>query len=345
MRFASADEQKAFNGLLVKNPDGGSIFQSPTFLQVKQLQGWQLRLIISDNGIAFTALERRIPLFGKVWYILGGPGVTEVESLRLFVDELFAFGASQKVVFIKLDPQVIKDADTHMDKVPRLLKSPDIQFNTNTIVMDLSRSLDDIFASLNQKGRNAIRRAEREGLRVESADGSEDSFAKMYKLLGETAAGAGFSLKHQEYYHTYWSDLCRAGLGKFFFAYHDQEVVAAAFAMILGKNSVYKDGASVRNRPVYGASHLLQWHVIQWAKSAGSTRHDLCGAPPEHERENAKHPLYGIGLFKSQFEKRITEYVGSYDLPIKPVRYKLWHLGLEKLVRKAYFMTHHQSFY
>jgi lipid II:glycine glycyltransferase (peptidoglycan interpeptide bridge formation enzyme) len=134
----------------------------------------------------------------------------------------------------------------------------------------------------------------------------------MYNLFKETAEGAHFGIRSAEYYRTFYQRYETAGLGQLFFAKFEGQIVAGAFAICFGSKSTYKDGASIRKRTAYGASHLLQWHVITWAKDKGSVVHDLCGTPPIVHSKNPHHPFYGIGLFKMSFNKEITQYVGAY---------------------------------
>ena len=134
-------------------------------------------------------------------------------------------------------------------------------------------------------------------------------------------------------------------MASLFFAYVDDQLVAGAFAMVQGTKSMYKDGASTRERTVYGASHLLQWEVIKWAKSKGSTEHDLAGVPPIDQIKNPDHPFYGMGRFKTSFNKTVTQYVGAYDIPVRSLKAKLWNRLVEKVVRRLYFKRHHESFY
>jgi len=115
--------------------------------------------------------------------------------------------------------------------------------------------------------------------------------------------------------------------------------------MVFGSKSTYLVGASIRKRTVYGASHLLQWHVIEWAKSHGSIIHDFCGSPPSDEINNPDHPHYGIGQFKTAFNKAVTDYVGCYDYIIRPTQYKAWALIGERLALRIHQYKHHELYY
>src|SRR5690606_14429659 len=101
---------------------------------------------------------------------------------------------------------------------------------------------------------------------------------------------------------------------------------------IFGDKSTYKDGASLRERPVYGISHLLQWRIIEWAKENGAVVHDFCGSPPSDQINNQDHPYYGFGRFKSSFSRNIVDFVGTYDIVVRPYRYRLWISFGERLV-------------
>ncbi|MFI5212819.1 MAG: lipid II:glycine glycyltransferase FemX, partial [Candidatus Saccharimonadales bacterium] len=147
------------------------------------------------------------------------------------------------------------------------------------------------------------------------------------------------------YYKSFWQRFAEADLGQLFFAVVDGEVIAGAYAVVFGSKSTYKDGASVRERPVYGASHLLQWRVIEWAKARGAIVHDFCGAPPSDQINNPDHPHYGIGRFKTSFNKEVTDYVGAYDLIIRPLQYRVWSTVGERVVIRLHTQRHHENWY
>lgn len=340
-RFATPEEITSWNQLVLANPDGGNILQGREFAEQKTLAGWQIRYIIASS-IAIMALEKRIPFLGKVWYIPKGPGVITKKQLVALLPPLREFARSNGVFTIKIEPEIphdtsIKDLD--------LAKTRPIQANTSTIYVDLSPDLDTILVQLPQKGRHAIRRAERDGVTVEKVSATDKNCLIMYNLLKETARDAQFGIRPSNYYKAFYKRYEKAGLGQLFFAKFEGKIVAGAFAVCFGTKSTYKDGASIRQRTAYGASHLLQWDVITWAKEHGSTLHDLCGVPPISQSKNPEHPYYGIGLFKASFNKEITEYVGAYEIPVNPLKSKLWTTFIEKAIRRTYYKRHHESYY
>jgi lipid II:glycine glycyltransferase (peptidoglycan interpeptide bridge formation enzyme) len=249
------------------------------------------------------------------------------------------------VFMVKIEPEIVKTDETLVELMKLgLLKVRNVQPNASTILLDISGELDGILASLNQKGRHAIRRAERDGAVIKQVPATEEHCREMYRLYKLTAEGQ-FSARPYQYYKHFWQTFERSGMGQLFFAYANDQLVAGAYAIVLGEKSVYKDGASLRERPVYGISHLLQWHVIQWSQSKGAKVHDFLGSPPSDQINNPKHPYYGFGRFKVSFSKNVVDFVGAYDCIVRPYRYTLWTKLGERIVLRWHFWRHHESFY
>ncbi|MEI6850673.1 MAG: peptidoglycan bridge formation glycyltransferase FemA/FemB family protein [Candidatus Saccharibacteria bacterium] len=342
VRFATQLEIEEWDKLILSNPDGGNVFSSFEFAMQKETGGYTAVYLMIDE-LAITVLQKNVPMLGKFWYLPKGPEVTSFKDLWNVLHELEPFAKKYGVFAIRLEPELDRDQQPTFSR-HGLKKSRPIIPNPSTITLDVSDKLEKILTGLPQKGRYAIKRAERDGVTVKKVESNEKNCQKMYELLSETAEGQ-FGIRDYDYYRTFWQRFETADYGQLFFAYFDKKVVAGAYAMTFGSKSTYKDGASVRNRTVYGASHFLQWEVIKWAKSKGSTLHDFCGSPPSEEINNPDHKHYGIGLFKTAFNKTVTDYVGCYDLVINPKKYKLWIKLGERIAQRLHYYKHHDSYY
>jgi len=346
IRPATEDEIASWDSLLAANPDGGNVFQSSELAETKKLGGWKPRYLMCDN-LALTILERHIHFLGRYWYIPKGPGFTSVDAILDTVEAIRAYARAQGVFAIKIEPEVHESDEASLAlKEAGLIHTSAIQPNVSTVILDLSPSLDEIMAGLNQKGRHAIHRAERDGAAAETVEMTDDNMRIMYELLCATAAGRfESSLRSYGYYRTFWMSFSENGHGSLFFARVEGEVVAAAFCMYLGKKGLYKDGASMRAKTVYGASHLLQWEVIKWMKDRGVESYDLCGAPHSSRIDDATGSFYGIGRFKTSFNKHVTDYVGCYDIVVRSQAYKLWQrIGQRVTISLHYRLKHDQWF-
>lgn len=340
------DEMLAWDHKLSLNPDGGSAFQSAELAEIKRLGGWE-PLYCTFNGIAVTVLQKHVEFLGNFWYLPKGPGAATVEQLSGMLTELRAEAAQHGVFAIKIEPELLNTADNYQQITSLgFVPSRAVQPNSSTVLIDLRPGENEMLAGLNQKARHAINRAMRDGVTVQPVIFSPTNAKIMYDLLVQTASGRfEGSLRPFDYYYKFWETFYDTDRGSLFFAYVNGEVVSAAFAMYLGHKSTYKDGASVRDKQVYGASHLLQWEIIRWMKNRGCLQHDLCGAPPSDQASNPNHPYYGIGLFKTSFNKQITDYIGAFDLPLHRFKYWLWVKAGERLTLRRYYKKYKQSWY
>lgn len=344
IRFATTDEIDQWNQLILSNPDQGNVFQGAEFAEQKKMGGWTPRYVTADT-VAMTVLEKSVPMLGKLWYLPKGPGIISVHELDDLLADLTTFAKQNGAFAVKIEPELPDSDETRADFMKlRLSKVTPVQPNFSTVKLDISADLDAVMASLNQKGRHAIKRAERDGATARLVESSDENCELMYTLLADTAKGS-FRIRKYDYYKTFWQRYSAVGRGQLFFAYVDGKVVAGAYAVVFGNKSTYKDGASIRERTVYGASHLLQWRVIEWAKANGSVMHDFCGSPPANEIKNPEHPHYGIGRFKTSFNKDVTDYIGAWDAVIDPLKYKIWSKIGERLVVRLHNKRHHENWY
>lgn len=342
VRFASESEIKDWNKHILANPDGGNVFSSFEYAMQKETGGYKAYFVFVGS-LAITILEKNVPGLGKLWYLPKGPNVTSSKTLFDILESLKPFAEKHGAFAIRIESELDRSEQPNLEK-HGLIKSKPIIPNPSTITLDISNKLDNVLMNLPQKGRHAIRRAGRDGVIIKEVESTDENCRLMYDLLSETAEGQ-FGIRGYYYFKTFWQRFEKAGLGQLFFAYYDDQIIAGAYAMTFGKKSTYKDGASVRKRTVYGASHLLQWRVIEWAKSRGATLHDFCGSPPSEEISNPEHKHYGVGLFKTAFNKTVTDYIGCYDLVINSPKYKLWNNLGERIAHRLHYYKHHDSYY
>lgn len=349
IRFANDEELRNWDELIISNPDGGNVFQSHEMTYFKEKNGWNPRFLVLERGknLYISVQEKRVSFFGNMWYLAKGPGVSEDSQLAEFLPEIKKIAKKENVFAVKIEPELQKNPEIlHISNELGLKKVSPIQPNFSTILLDISGSEEEILNSMPRKGaKYSINRAKRDGVTVKKVVANNENCQIFYDLLAETARDSGFNIRDFAYHKDFWQMFEKAKIGQLFFAYFEGEIVAAAYAFIFGEKSTYKDGASVRERKAYGASHLLQWEVIRWAKENGSKVHDLCGTPPSDKIHDKNHPHYGIGTFKTSFSKEITDYIGAYDLPISDNKYKLWTNFGERLTQKIWRKTKNQNWY
>ncbi len=333
MRFATEEEIAKWDELVVANPDGGNTLQCKVFAAVKQAAGWTPQYVIHelDGGdIAALYLSKKVFGLGELWYAPKGPGVLTANQLREVTQDL---KKNAKGIFaVKIEPDIV-DGTIRKDDLQSfgLVKVRNIQYNWATVLVDLAPSEEEIINSFRQKTRYNIRLAERKGVTVEAVESSDENLEIMYGLMEVTAKRAGVFLRDKGYFYSFWSDHAQAGNGQLFFARYEGQVVAGAFITHLGHKALYKDGGSGREYANVQAPYALQWGIMKWLKEQGVTEYDLHGTPPADKIDDPAHPLHGLARFKTGFNDHVTEYIGTYDLPLT-AKYKQWTSFGERLV-------------
>jgi len=325
MRFATETEIEKWDELVKANPDGGNTLQCAAFAQVKQAAGWAPQFVIHEIDsidVAVLYLEKFVFGLGKLWYAPKGPGVANANQLQEVARDL---KANAKGVFaVKLEPDLISGSVRSEDlETFGLKKVRNIQYNWATVLVDLAPSEEEIINSFRQKTRYNIRLAERKGVTVEAVEATQYNLAIMYELMAITTKRAGVFLRSSNYFYDFWQRHAQAGCGQLFLARYEGQVVAGAFVTYLGHKALYKDGGSSRDHANVQAPYAMQWFIMKWLKDKGIMEYDLHGTPPADKIDDPSHPLHGLARFKTGFNEHITEYIGTYDLPLSS-KYVVW---------------------
>jgi lipid II:glycine glycyltransferase (peptidoglycan interpeptide bridge formation enzyme) len=335
-RFATDQELSTWNDRILQNPDGGNILQSIEYAGIKKLNGWTARYVIVDE-YALTIIEKSLPFFGKLWYVSKGPGVATVEQLAAITPQLASLAKQAGAFVVRLDPELLA-SDVSIDQLNGLglVKSRNIQANISTITVDLTPGTETVLQEMSQKTRHAIKRAAREGLVVKKVEINEENMSIMYELLTEAMSHVPTIIRSKEYYFNFWRTFDAAGIGHLFIAYDGDTPTAAAYILKYGTKATYKDGGSRKEKTIYGTSQALQWAAMEWCAEQSVTIYDLCGSPPSDKINDPTHPYYGFGRFKTGFNKNVTDYIGTFDLPISQFKNKLWTKYGDKIARRVY---------
>jgi lipid II:glycine glycyltransferase (peptidoglycan interpeptide bridge formation enzyme) len=345
IRFATTEEISAWDSLIISNPDGGNIFQSASFANIKNSyrHSWTPRYMIADD-LYFVALERKIPILGKFWYIPKGPGVsTETELIRT-LEKIKSFAKENRIFLVKTEPEIKKTAAA-LSKIKNsnLYISRGIQA-ASTIIIDIDKPIDDIMASFSSKTRYNIRSADKSGLISEITPINDITCKEFYKMMAETINGRS-PLRDFAYYKLFWETHSNSKTGFFMFAKKDNQIISMDFINILGEKASRKDAASTRDHSIHGASAWLELEVIKYLKTKNIKEYDLYGSPPSDRIKDPTHPFYGFGNFKAGFNKEVTDYIGCIDMPVKRFVYEIWKRYGEKIVRRLYRSLYNEAFY
>jgi lipid II:glycine glycyltransferase (peptidoglycan interpeptide bridge formation enzyme) len=257
--------------------------------------------------------------------------------------DLEELGRRKGAIFVKIDPDVVigtgipgeasaRESEVGLSVLQDLLANgwrlsgEQVQFR-NTVLIDLPPDLDQLLANMKQKTRYNIRLAERKGVTVRVGEASD--LELLYKMYVETSVRDDFVIRNWEYYQTLWTKMMGAGLAEPLIAEVQGEPVAGVVIFRFAGRAWYMQGMS---RPAHREkmpNYLLQWEAIRRAKTSGCTTYDLWGAPDEFSEGD---PLWGVYRFKEGLGGKVVRHIGAWDLPIKPLAYKLYTQTLPRVL-------------
>ncbi len=167
--------------------------------------------------------------------------------------------------------------------------------STMALVLRLAaRDEAEVWAGMETRCRNAIRKAERSGVSVSGAV-REESADAYYALHLATYERTGARPHPRRYFDAIlgseWSYLFYASLGA--------RIIAALNVGLHDRRAFYWTGASLDEARSLGANNLLQWHAIRWLLASGVEAYELGEVPDASGRADPK--LVALARFKQSF--------------------------------------------
>lgn len=310
---------------------GGHPLQLWGWGEVKRLGPWtarHLRVTSADGALVGLAqvLVRRLPLpFRTLSYVPRGPvvapdGVGSAQARRELAQAVTDWCATHVGgVGITFEPDWPDGTDLGVDGARQATSTI---LCRSTLILDLTRSDEELMADLGRTTRADVRKGGRDvEIRRVVAEDELDAVIALYR---ESAAHAGFALHDDDYYRAVHREL------------GDASLVVAAFADGVPCSFVWCAMSGRTAFELYGgvndagrkarANAPVKWHAVRLAREAGVERYDLNGLLND-----------GISEFKRSFAKHEDLMAGTLDVPFNAVLYAAWDRGLpmaKRVVRR-----------
>lgn len=306
-----------------------NFLQSPEWQRMNELVGHKV-VIEHFADEAWCLMIVKNARRGRYLEIPGGPLLNwEDDAL---VRRMFALirkvAVREKCVFVRIRPQLLREKEFLLDDLG-LRKAPMHLHAEHTVMLDLTKSGDELLAGMRRQTRYEVRRSEKLAIKVEKAN-DQKIFKEFHSVQAETALRQNFVppdlktlLAEREAFGDqawiYRAEVSKKTLtdGK----NPDAKVgdsIAYGLILISGREADYFEAASTDlNRKLPGA-YALQWQVIKDLKQRGVERYNLWGVAPSGQKQ---HRYAGVTTFKTGFGGEMVEFVPAQDLVIKPVRY------------------------
>jgi peptidoglycan pentaglycine glycine transferase (the first glycine) len=352
-------DSAAWNSLIATLPNP-HILQTWEWGQVKARFGWQaLPQTWRDEQGRVTAaalvLQRAASFLGglihlRILYVPKGPLLdwSDAPLRQRLLKDLSDLARRQGAIFVKIDPDVVlgegfpgqpgalefeqgQAIQSELRAAGWRFSEEQIQFR-NTVLVDLNLSEDELLGRMKQKTRYNIRLAERKGVKVRIGDVSD--LEMLYRLYAETSIRDGFVIRDEAYYRAVWETFLQAGMAELLIAELQSpgvppEPLAGLLLFHFAGRAWYLFGMSSERQRQLMPNYLLQWEAMRRAKNAGCQVYDLWGAP-DHLNENDR--LWGVYRFKEGLGGYVVRTLGAWDLPVRPLQYRLYTQVLPRLL-------------
>lgn len=279
--------------------------------ELKSRHGWKPdRLFVYDDDRVIGAIQvitKSLPLPLRAFSYAPRNTLFHVKQEEA-LDAVAAFVKQKyKGVALSIEPD-----SQEFNKPDQWVRATNKILPSETILLDITKSEDEIQSAMTKKTRQYIRKSQKDTQIKQVKD--EPTLLKCLEIYKETAKRAGFALHEDEYYLDVWHEMRE--YTPLFAAFVDNEPVAFLWLAISGATAYELYGGMDGRGQELRANYALKWHAISRMKEWGLTKYDFGGVVAG-----------GVMTFKQGWSTDSTFFAGTYDRPLSPL-YILWSHGL-----------------
>ena len=282
--------------------------------EARKKTGVEVLRLSDGNNVFQLTIHSLHPTDLKIGYL-----PRSVFPSKNVLDFLIDYCKKNKIIFIKIEPNVEKSKLQVTSY--KLQSSPHPLFPSWTQVLDLNKTEDELLKSFHSKTRYNIRLAEKKGVVIKEMSNKE-GFEIFSKLYFETCKRQKYFGHSPKYHKIVWENM-KKDLAHILIAFYN-DIPLASYELFYFKNVFYYPygGTSLEYRNLM-PSNLLMWETIKLGKKLGAKKFDMWGSlGPNYEQSN---DWAGFTRFKEGYSTKFVEFVGSYDLVINPILYKIYN--------------------
>lgn len=307
----------------VLNHPNGNIFQTPDMHEVyRRTKNYEpIALAVLDESNEIVALTQAVvikemggPLgiFSARAVIQGGPlyieGNVGKEALCMLMEQ-YNSTAGKKAIYTNI--RNMWDTTEIFD----ILKDAGYEYEEHlNILIDINKSIDELWGNLHKSRRNGISKCFRLGIMVEEVK-DINSMPQIYDVLEETYLHAKLPLADITLFESAFAVLGPKNMVRYWVA-KDHEKIIGVILTLVCQDVIFDwySGAS-RDALKLRPNDVLPWHAIEWGCNNKLDIFDFGGAGKPDEE-------YGVRVFKRRF--------GGDE--INHGRYNKIHSGIKKSI-------------
>lgn len=273
--------------------------------------GWAYRAIV-EHGRGSARL-----------YCPYGPTVDDVAGLKAALDDLREQAQSRGLVFVRVEPW----GDVDPQVLPRLGLKPAAHTvqPPDTAVVDVSVDDEALLAAVSKTPRRKMRAAAKAGMTYQASTDPAD-VETFIRHIEDVAERTGMMPHAPEYFRELANSLVPAGAASFLFAELDGERIASVILFHGEDTDYYAHAASLSAHANLSPPNGAMIDALQRAHARGASRFDMFGIAPVDAPDD--HPWAGFTRFKFGFGATRVELSGTWELPVRPLRYRVYRFAL-----------------
>ena len=324
----SGIDRTKWNDFIASQPNA-NFFQSPGAFQFFQaVENYQPLLVIAEenNQIVGSLLAVLIRdgkglkgYFSRRCIVWGGPLVRDKNAQ---IAEKILKKFDNQVNHRAIYSQFRNLFDVSDFKEQFILHGYSFEEHLN-IIVDLTKSEDELWSEVHQKRRNEIRRAEKEGTEFQLLN-NRDTVSETFEILKEVYSRAKLPLPKLEFFVTAFD---QPGQDHFriFVALNEGKIIGTMYALCY-RDTIY-DWYAGSYQEYYKKypNDLIPWKVFLWGKENGYRKFDFGGA-------GKPGVPYGVRDYKKKFGGEQVNY-GRFVRINNPFLYQAGRIGLNILGR------------
>ena len=287
----------------------------------------------------YLAILKKTPV-GNYLYLPYGPIANNKQSFGAAIASLETLAKKHQAIFIRVEPQ----NPNFIECLPKSArKSKDLN-PKDTWVLDLTPDKPTLLTNFSQGTRTRYNTFAKKGLSVETTK-DPIKIKHLVALQNKLFKTKNLNTFSEEYFKT---ELAQPFATLYLVKYHhpagkdidestpkDDQILAASLFFDYQDTRYYMQSAADTDYKKLPATVALLTTAIFDAKEQGIKYFDFWGIAPEGAPDS--HPWKGFTKFKQSFGGQAVNYAGTYDIVLKPAKYKLYQSTrkIHRLLRRV----------
>jgi len=311
-------DKNEWNRFVVQNSN--SFLQSFEWgdFQKKPENIFRLRVVENEQVLIQAQIFKESFSSKRYLYIPFGPVVSKditndkkQLALGALLSKIKELAVKENCIFLRIEPVTsLGDLSKYKTNNPPRRIQPQ-----KTLIIDLTKSEEELLKDFSSTTRHNIKRAEKSGVMVRELNEYSPEF---YKLLAKTKDRQEFGVYSEEHYINLFkinSDFIKA---KLFLAEYESKIVNATIVLIFNNRAITLHSGSDYNYRNVKGTNILKWEIMRSAKRNGLKDLDMWGI------DEKKWP--NLTAFKKGFGGKEFEYPLGVDIVFQSFWYNVYKI-------------------